>query len=386
MVASQGAQPLMDDIIHSILSHSTISSMATMTQVSSRTRLISLPHLLRSIRLSRDGLQAHSFFDFILKNENFGRWVMDLEIFLYGDALYKRKKRQQDPFAQNWPAMLAEAMDLMPNLRRFHLDRMEENVARIVPSFGNTLLGLQQLQSLTLSGVLGKSLTSLGSAASSPTSTAIPQVLASLSIAYHEPKLGITDGNGLGRFLQLFSSQLTYLQLTGTSDPGATTKVRIIGTYPLVTELRVWGVCATLDTLSTSFPNVQNLNVGDIDLTLASDARNIFPRLLSLEGTYADVYTILLSKRFEGKGLRKLRLDEAWMGGSAEDAFAALAAVPNLKELDIVGGEPCPKPLSWWRKVANLLPTLKVLGLSLVVGTPGERSFLVSRLSSSILF
>ncbi|KAH6914743.1 hypothetical protein BKA70DRAFT_1419709 [Coprinopsis sp. MPI-PUGE-AT-0042] len=387
---------VIDDILYAIFGELQLSSLTVIVQASTRFRTLALPHLLRSVTFDQDLSRAVGFLEFILSHKDgrdsgafgVGRHVRELKI---GDhALHKNRTwhlkdttsldeilacteyTDTIPVA-TWSLLLVEALQAMPNLHKLSLGDQTEDLVRNAPQFTSTILAIHPLRSLHLGGIGVGASASLGEACSDLVHAAFHLEVVSLDGTTvgdaSDVPLRILPDDGVGRFLRHIGQRITSLRLTSFDLTGLGPFQRHHPTlFPTLRKLALTECNTSISWLASATPAIFTLS---LDSFISPDffkqlPKVAFPRLVDVCAEYGQVLALIRSNALVPENLRRLRLSFDWKEYQANGGrpdFAVPQAASHLRILCFL--QRPVQALSWWKALAEVLPRLTCLTISL---------------------
>ncbi|KAH6908238.1 hypothetical protein BKA70DRAFT_1281029 [Coprinopsis sp. MPI-PUGE-AT-0042] len=362
---------LIDDALNSIFKYCGPSALAIVSQVSSGTHILALPHLVRRVDL-KGARQASLFLAFLLQYppgstfclRGIAHHIFELRLDFF--VLHSREVFDDEDLAgdRDYPCsqlapMLVRGMTDMANLRLLDIGSNTEGAMRYCPELARSLLVLPSLKSLTLSDVGVLASMALGKAAEALNNVSELQNLQLSPMLSSRHRLSQCSPF-LNQFLLYLSPSVVNLEISDFDLSRLVSEVNgpeVV--FPNVLRLGISPYGSALQEISNAFPNITALTLERGNLNLRPQSPDhLFPRLIYLTAHFDDIAAILRSQATTGQQREIRCLDFI----SESDALPDIQ-IDGLKSL-YFRQHPV-RPGTWWQELAKTLSDLVVLRLFL---------------------
>jgi hypothetical protein len=388
---------LVDDVLDGIFQNCTPTSLASISQASSRTYTLAIPCLLRKVELFQ-APQTYFFLQFILHTprsrlfaQGVAHYVVDLslgyEVFHTISGMSRCHNQEITEGQPDYPCSrlapaLAAALIGMTNLQSFQIRSNTEGAMKHSPELAKTLLNLPFLHLLSLTDVWSDALNTLGDAVAGLEGARVSHIT-TLKLLVNTPWRRPTRAasSSFHRFISYLSPHLVNLNIDNIDLSGImshSTSSPVI--FPMVLRLRISQGCVSLEELSCAFPNVTHLEVGPhyggVPQRSHRLSFSLFTQLIVLEASVEHIETILNTPLPSGqqREMRVLKFtpDD---GDRMTDIPTLLSRVKGLKSLDF--NLATAESVEWWQECARGVPELKMLRISFDVNSPSDLDLIV---------
>ncbi|KAH6908237.1 hypothetical protein BKA70DRAFT_1427471 [Coprinopsis sp. MPI-PUGE-AT-0042] len=365
---------LVDDVLDSVFKYCGPSTLSIISQASSGTRALAVPHLVRRVNLE-DARQAYLFLEFMQRHspgspffpQGIAHHILELRLdffVLHGRGVFDYEDLEGEP---DYPCsqlapMIASAFTGMTNLRLLEVGSNTEGAMKYSPELARSLLDLPSLLSLTLSDVGMLASGALGQAAGDRNRVSqlqSVQLSPMLSSCHHRPA---QPSPYFDRFLSYLSPNVVSLEISNFDLSTLISEVdgpAVV--FPSALRLQISPYGSSLQEISNAFPNITNLILESGNPTPRPHCPDtLFPRLIGLTGCFSHISTILRSQTPTGQR-REIRCLDFLSETSALPGL--LSEVEGLKSLYF--DQSPVQPLTWWQRLAETVPRLVLLRLSL---------------------
>ncbi|KAH6891640.1 hypothetical protein BKA70DRAFT_1441461 [Coprinopsis sp. MPI-PUGE-AT-0042] len=364
---------LVDDVLDSIFQSCGPSTLAIIAQVSSSTRALALPHLMRRVNL-KDARQAYLFLDFILQYQpgstlfpgGIAHHILELRLNIF---VFHRKdvfdvedvEGDRDFPCSELAPMFTCAITDMANLRLLEIGGNTEGAMKYSPELASAILGLTSLKSLTLHEVGILASAALGQAAGAIDHVSYLQSL-KLSLTLPSHHHSARQSPYFDQFLSHLSPNVVNLEISDfdlsrlISEADGPAVV-----FPSALRLEISPYSSSLQEISNAFPNIASLILEPGNLPLHPDCpHQLFPHLIYLMAHFDEISSILRSPMTAGKKRVIRCLEFSSENVALPDLLSEIEGLQSLyfRQTPI-------RSLPWWKEFAEAVPDLVSLTVDL---------------------